>query len=319
MVRLDPWEPEYESAIQLPEETEAFGDVDTQVESASWTAVEPSRVTTPAELLFVDGVRRIDHRILVETGDRTLFGLLGCFGVGATRIAAPRASIAGERIQRVSIVGGGLELPRIQLQLPTGKARVAYEPQTVAENTLEAPLVGLQNAMRECEAELAASLSSADSVVFLDGPLTFFTPTNASVVGFVKRLIRSYLPPDKSPLLKTLKVAQRSPIFLIKETRHQRYSWYMRIGSGRAIDSSLTGVVRLETSGSVGLETTRRLADLSAAMLPRFASAHGHDPRAPQNLYPIAGLEQALRHRLGDTLLIRRAIEAYLHGREVAA
>jgi hypothetical protein len=60
----------------------------------------------------------------------------------------------------------------------------------------------------------------------------------------------------------------------------------------------------------------RSLADLSAALLPRFASSAGRDPRAPQNLYPIGGLENALRHKMGDTLVIRRAIEAHLHGLE---
>ena len=50
------------------------------------------------------------------------------------------------------------------------------------------------------------------------------------------------------------------------------------------------------------------LADLSQAMLPRFASAEYKDARAPQNLYPIAGLERELRRRLGDPRLLYRAL-----------
>ena len=42
--------------------------------------------------------------------------------------------------------------------------------------------------------------------------------------------------------------------------------------------------------------------------LPRFASEPHKDPRAPQNLYPIAGLEHALRRRLGDPLLLERSL-----------
>ena len=44
------------------------------------------------------------------------------------------------------------------------------------------------------------------------------------------------------------------------------------------------------------------------ATLPRFASQEHKDPRAPQNLYPIAGLERALRRRLGDARLLYRSL-----------
>ena len=51
-----------------------------------------------------------------------------------------------------------------------------------------------------------------------------------------------------------------------------------------------------------------RLADLSAVTLPRFASTPYKDPRAPQNLTPIAGLERRLRGMLGDQRLLLRAL-----------
>ena len=38
--------------------------------------------------------------------------------------------------------------------------------------------------------------------------------------------------------------------------------------------------------------------------LPRFASSPYKDPRAPQNLTPIAGLERKLRGMLGDQRLL---------------
>jgi hypothetical protein len=50
------------------------------------------------------------------------------------------------------------------------------------------------------------------------------------------------------------------------------------------------------------------MADITAATLPRYASHEHRDTRAPQNLYPIAGLEQQLRHRLGDRELMVRAL-----------
>jgi hypothetical protein len=45
-----------------------------------------------------------------------------------------------------------------------------------------------------------------------------------------------------------------------------------------------------------------------AATLPRFASQPHNDPRAPQNLHPIAGLERELRRCLGDPILLERAL-----------
>ncbi|HEX8630952.1 MAG TPA: hypothetical protein VF755_22580, partial [Catenuloplanes sp.] len=50
------------------------------------------------------------------------------------------------------------------------------------------------------------------------------------------------------------------------------------------------------------------LADLSLVTLPRFASTPYKDPRAPQNLIPIAGLERRLRGLLGDARLLHRAL-----------
>ena len=50
------------------------------------------------------------------------------------------------------------------------------------------------------------------------------------------------------------------------------------------------------------------LTFLLTSILPRFASEPHKEPRAPQNLYPIAGLEHHLRHRLGDPHLLERAL-----------
>jgi hypothetical protein len=50
------------------------------------------------------------------------------------------------------------------------------------------------------------------------------------------------------------------------------------------------------------------LADRATRTLQRFASEPHKEPRAPQNLYPIAGLERELRRRLGDQQVIYRAL-----------
>jgi hypothetical protein len=65
-------------------------------------------------------------------------------------------------------------------------------------------------------------------------------------------------------------------------------------------------VVRCELGADVERAEAVRLADAVTRALPRFASVGHKDPRAPQNLYPIAGLERELRRRLGDPALLYR-------------
>ena len=73
---------------------------------------------------------------------------------------------------------------------------------------------------------------------------------------------------------------------------------------------SWTGVVRCEASGQLPLDDVRMIADRTAAVLPLVASEAHLDPRAPQNLVPIAALEHELRHRMGDARLVYRAPRA---------
>jgi hypothetical protein len=264
----------------------------------------------------VDGVRRIEHRLLVGEGERTVFGLLGSFGVGAVRVDGA-ARVEHETVGRVAVTGGGLKLDPFEAPID-GCLVLRFEPRSEAENTPVAPVNGLQTAMRHTEAGLAERLSSEVDVVFLDGPLTFLTAAACgSVVGFVKRLLRNYLDPSAHALLPRLEVGERTPLFLISG-REPRYAWYVRIARGRPIESALTGVVRLEAKAARGLEEARALADLSAREMKRFASDAMRDARAPQNLLPIGGLEARLKHLLGDPAVIRRAVEAQLHS-EVTA
>jgi len=313
-LRLDPWGAEYEGSIQIGDEDEPVP-VDIRVEQAGWGAIRPSPGPPPGRIAFVDGVRRVEHRLLVADEERTVFGLLGSFGVGAVLVDG-RARVAHEGIGRALVTGGGLKLDAFGAPVG-GHASLLFEPRSEPDNTPVAPVEGLQKAMRREEASLAERLSAEVEVVFLDGPLTFLTAARGSVVGFVKRLLRSYLDPSAHALLPRLEVGERTPLFLVPG-KDPRYSWYLRIARGRAIESALTGVVRLEARAARGLAESKALADLSARELPRFASTATHDARAPQNLFPIGGLEARLKHLLGDSAFVRRAIEARLQS-EVAA
>jgi hypothetical protein len=315
-IRLDPWGAEYEGSIQIGEEDEAVP-VDIRVEQAGWAAIRPAPAPPPRLVAFVDGVRRVEHRLLIADAraDRTVFGLLGSFGVGGVRVDG-RARVGDDAVGRVVVAGSGLVLDPFVAPV-NGRGTLVFEPRSEPDDTPVAPVEGLQKAMRREEAALAERLSGEVEVVFLDGPLTFLAGARGSVVGFVKRLLRSYLDPSAHALLPRLEVGERTPLFLVAG-KEPRYSWYQRIARGRAIESPLTGIVRLEARAARGLAESMALADLSARELPRFASTATHDARAPQNLFPIGGLEARLKHLLGDPAVVRRAIETRLHG-EVAA
>lgn len=306
-VRIDPWAADYDGAAGVLEAEAPDAVVDAAVEGIPWQAVRPVAGDRP-HLAFVDGVRRIDCRAVIEQGQRHHFALFGSFAVGAT-LANDHARVVAERVARVLACGGGFRPEPVTLRL--GGTDWPYRPETVADDTPEGPLRGLQNAMRRAEAELAPDLLAQADAVFVDGPLSPLGPDGA-MVGYVKRLLRSYLPALEAGLLPRLQVGERTPLFLVQGAPLDRYSWYQRIGSGRSIDTALAGVVRCEVAAALGLERARQLADLAAAQLPRFASDPIRDPRAPQNLHPIGALETWLRHRLGDALLLRRALEVHL-------
>jgi hypothetical protein len=91
-------------------------------------------------------------------------------------------------------------------------------------------------------------------------------------------------------------------------TSWRRYAWYLRLPT-RSI-APWAGIVRCEAGTNLPIEELNTLADITALILPGLAGVDYKDPRAPQNLIPIGGLEKILRHRLGDRGLLYRALRA---------
>jgi hypothetical protein len=226
--------------------------------------------------------------------------------------------------RRLLVLGGGTEYDPLVVPLPGDGGDLAYAPIAVPETDPKAPLQGLQTEMRRAEDELARSLAAPGNgraalppgaLIVADGPLAYLARTGTPLIGFIKSLHRSYLAPDDLALLPRLRPGQRTPIFAILD-KNQRYSWYLRLGLGGPADHELAGIARLECGSNVGIEAARAIADRSAAALVRCASTRERDSRSPQNLIPLGGLEKLLRHRLGDSTLIHRAITAHLSRQE---
>ena len=301
---LDPWSSDFSASVQADAdpETTAAAEIDPTIETTIWDALPPG--TPPASAWFVDGVRRLDARLVGWRDGDIVHGLFASFAVGAVAISDGRASFAhciAERRLILTSAGTHSELLRI------GKAELLFQNLPHLGANPADLVLALQTAMRNAEAKLAEACGS--EVAFLDGPLAYVTEPRGPIVGVIKTIHRLYLNSYYMALVFRLGKGHRTPIFSIREGAKNRYSWYLRIGEGRSIHHGLSGIVRLEARAAAGLDNAVTLANMSAAYLPRFASTPARDPRAPQNLTPVGALEEHLRNQMGDATLIQRAIE----------
>jgi len=310
-LRADPWTPDYGMGFEA-RLGEVPASADPDVERTDW-----SRPVSPAEaergvIWFVDGVRRVELRVLAEEDGARVHGLFGSWAVGAVR-SDGRATFAEHDVGRNLVLGGGRSATRVELE--AGPHRLVFEPRTETGPDPDTPLYGLQEAMRGGEAAIATRIAgSRGCLVLVDGPLkTLRDETTSPIVGVVKRFVRAYLGPEHDALLGRLAPGERTPLFgLAYEGQpFERFAWYTRLVPSRAAWHDHAGLVRCEVRAGAGIDAARSLADRVSAMLPRFAG-RSTDPRYPQNLAPVGGLETWLQHRMGHRGLIRRAITEWL-------
>jgi hypothetical protein len=250
-------------------------------------------------LVFVDGVRRMEAYLTAERSGMAVRGVSGAHGVGAV-ICVPERVPAFERCasRRYLVWEGGRDLGLAPH--PTG---FAWEVDSIAPGADTPAEARLQDLMRDAERALAEDLTGDDRLVVLDGPLNRVRTQGRRVVGYVKTHHRIPLDASGRAVVATLATGQRTSLFL---PRDDVYSAYMRLPSTRP--AGVWGAtVRLEIPAHVGMRTAVALADLATALLPRYAGVGHVDPRAPQNLQPVAALERHLRHGLGDVALAVRA------------
>ncbi len=316
-LRLDPWSVEY--GAELPAASDDEGpavEVDPYIEVAKegWGAISPLPSTAmplPAEVAFVDGVRRLELRVVVPRGLHWAHGAFGSWGVGAVIASGDggRMTFGEFEVGRCLVVGSGV-LPPAPVVLGPG---LAWDNHAAEGDEVDVPPKWVHRQMRESEERfarrLAATAPAGGRLVVSDGPLSFVERTPAAVLGLVKRLHELYLPEDLLPVLATLTPGQRTPLVGLEGTAFPRYTWFMRLADSGVGEPPLSGLVRVEVAVGLGREAAARLADLSAILLPRYVPARARDPRAPQNLLAIGALESHLRRQLGDQALLRRHLE----------
>jgi hypothetical protein len=310
VLRADPWTPDHGMGFETvldepPARAEPF------VETGDWERAISPEAAPDGPVWFVDGVRRVEQRLIATDRPHRAHALFGTFAAGTVR-SDGRAAFGRHLVGRALVLGSGLRGEDVRVR--AGRSELVYRAVSEPGPEPDDPLHRLQKEMQATESELAIDAAAQDGgLVLADGRWTSQQPTASPVVGVVKRWSRAYLVPEQEALVARLGSGQRTPLFGLARPDEPlgRYAWYSRLCALRPEWHDHAGVVRCEVRVGVGLQQARALADRVTALLPRFAGRPS-DPRYPQNLAPVGALESWLQHRMGHAGLVRRGLVAWL-------
>lgn len=291
---VEAWDSDYGAPTDAElEDASQNVDVSVELRPEEWRPLLPEAAPV-ADILFVDGVRRVDATLWIDQPpDFPGFALAATYAAGAVRCNG-RAVIEEAEVER------GLFTSAPASDVVTGIG--TYGVKATKGVTAEELWLGIQQRMGALEAAVTRQAGGAELLV-VDGPLSHARDIE-NAVGYIKTQKVQYLPLELRQVLTALPAGYRTPLFLTT-TGWSRYSWYLRLANHAG---PAGGLVRCEIDADMSQADASRVATRVSATLPRFASARHKDPRAPQNLYPIGGLERELRHRLGDKELAMRAL-----------
>ena len=305
---VDPWDPSYAPAAEgdggLPESSAQL-DLEVEVPPAAWAPMSgPPDVRAPDTVLLVDGVRRVDARVWTsEPEGHSHLGLAASYAAGVVRCDLRRgvAEVVAAKVERGLFTAS----PRATA-LTAGQIR--YDLRQVDRGEPQQLLQAVQRALTGLEVQVATAAREAGgaegALLVVDGPLRDRTHLRQAI-GYIKTHRSQYLPPELISVVTGLGAGQRTPVFRLG-TSWNRFTWYLRLPG--ATGAPWSGVVRAECASELPPSAAIARADLSVVTLPRFASHSYKDPRAPQNLIAIGGLERRLRSLLGDAALLHRAL-----------
>jgi hypothetical protein len=315
---VDGWDPAYGMSLEVEEQQlgESTATVEPGVElpAGQWRAVDPDPgLALPPALLFVDGVRRVEARIWIDddapAADASA-ALCASYAAGVVCCCEQQAHVILVEARRGLFTVAPHASDIVTWAGDYAAHRTAPNPAVPMSVTLSQ---ALQRRLGEVEVSTAVAARAALSghgvppdsdLLIVDGPLRGRQHLPRAL-GYIKSHHARYLPLDLHALVGALRPGQRTPVFLMG-TSWERYTWYLRLPGGSG--APWAGVVRIECSADLKPADAIELAGVSQRCLGRFASAAYKDSRAPQNLYPIAGLERELRRRLGDPRVLYRAL-----------
>lgn len=301
---VDPWDPSYGSSLDT-DLAASVVDVNTDVElsASSWRPIRPSRPASRPAVLFVDGVRRVEAHGWIQHEQSHEPALFASYAAGAVH-CCDQAELADVTVLR-GVFAASAAVADVHTRAGSFTAAVA------ADSSPEHLSLALQQAMTAAEVATAErARRRGDDLVVVDGPLRGRQHLPFTV-GLVKTHHVGYLPDQLNAVVEELVHGERTPLFLVRSS-WARVSWYLRLPG--PVESPWGSVVRCEARAELAPAEAAALADLVSASLPSFASTPHKDGRAPQNLFPIAGLERELRRRLGDSAIVYRALRRASRG-----
>ena len=305
-IALKPWEIPDVDLLEY-EESEQF--VSMEEEPVPYSGTLPEEDITIA---FVDGVRRTEYALyLMDESGVSYEGAFVSLGAGAVmvklgRINRVRESMNNPTVRRYMVLKGALkDMPPLGLGF-----EVRFTEDDISKE--------INRIMKEeLEVNVARKLAKGGKSYLLicDGTLSGKL-RGTPCVGYIKTIKKLFIRKEDAHLLNHLKRGQRTPIIKLhyqrtqeEKERAEKYTWYVKLTDGEGIGS----LARLEVFEKVGLEAAKRIADMTAGILPMLVSSAFQDRRAPQNLLPIKSLENFLRRHLGSYSLVRRQIEKLIY------
>ena len=328
---VEGWDPSYGTSVSASAEDDDLSTssaeivTDVEVAEVDWAPIAPPHdAVAPAAVLFIDGVRRIDARIWIDDPGADS-GSDGAPAAASSICASYAAGVIcccparGAHLLTATVDRGVFTSAAGAVDVDTWAGSYQAFPipprpgvplsVTLSAN-LQARLAGLEVDVALRARELPEhGVGAGDDLLVVDGPLQGRAHLPRAL-GFIKTHRTTYLPAALNPIVGRLPGGYRTPVFRMG-TSWQRHSWYLRLPCPPG--SPWAGVVRVECSAELSRPDVVQLANLSQATLCRYASIEYKDARAPQNLYPIAGLERELRRRLGDPQLLYRALRSAAH------
>jgi hypothetical protein len=307
---VDAWDPSYAAATGGDdagpvEASSAQLDPDVEVPAAAWAPVPyPADLRAPQVVLLVDGVRRNDARVWLADPDGAAYpGLAASYAAGVVRCDLRRGSaeLAGTDVRRGLFTASpsAVAVSGPQISYPVHRLTRGELPDLA--QAVQGPLTALEVSVA---AAARAEVDDPGDLLVVDGPLRGRAHLPRTI-GYIKTHQKRYLPPELTTVVTGLPAGHRTPVFRLGTNWH-RYTWYLRLPG--ASGAPWSGLVRAECAAELAVSAAVALADLSVVTLPRFAASAYKDPRAPQNLIPIAGLERRLRALLGDPRLLHRSL-----------
>ena len=309
-IALDPWGSDYASQLavlyEVDTEDTSVQALDEEIEERRWAPVTPRTAAVPEVTEVVDGVIRSDASAMVIEEERRALALFGSY---ATH----------DQVVRLFIAGSNWPEPD-NVKVPVGNdLSLCYQGLSSKADSYDKLREELISEMRQSEAQVAEALSAPDSLILADGNLKFFSGAS-SVVGVIKTIHRMYLDPKRAAILERLQPGERTPLFRIVSGRKSNgrqsdgynvLTCYLRLAQPQLIELPFAGLVRLEVNAALDKKAVP-LLEQAAVKVFALASHAPKDPRAPQNLIPVGGLERQLRRKLGDPQLILRRIKQKL-------